>query len=299
MSHKATNWAFDQRGLKPATRVVLLYLADRHNPDHGCFPSQDQLAADCEMSRRSVNDQLDQLEEMGLIRRERRIHPDTRKQMSTRYILGFEPEFTQEPCANSAHGNTPEPCANFDKSRVQILHTNPVKEPVITTTDFDPESDDLGLRCLEACGPGLTEVSRGVIRDTDEVIDGWLADGIDLDLDVLPVLRRRTEAANGRTIRTWDYFTDAIRREHARRSARVARPDRAENSTTRTAGVSSRTDGAGGTVGSAVVDPVVMMADWVNSDRYLPGNAVSNRLRDELLARGLVTHDRLRDRGIY
>jgi DNA-binding MarR family transcriptional regulator len=62
MSHKATNWAFQQRGLKPAERVVLLCLADRHNPDHGCFPSQEQLAADCEMSRSGLNVHLDALE---------------------------------------------------------------------------------------------------------------------------------------------------------------------------------------------------------------------------------------------
>ncbi|SEG14890.1 hypothetical protein SAMN05421751_11282 [Jhaorihella thermophila] len=41
MSHYATTWAIRQRGLKPATKLVLWYLADRHNPDYGCFPSQE------------------------------------------------------------------------------------------------------------------------------------------------------------------------------------------------------------------------------------------------------------------
>jgi hypothetical protein len=31
--------------LMPATKLVLWHLCDRHNPDFGCFPSQDQLAA--------------------------------------------------------------------------------------------------------------------------------------------------------------------------------------------------------------------------------------------------------------
>ena len=33
MSHKATVWAIQQRGLKPATKIVLWFLCDRHNPD--------------------------------------------------------------------------------------------------------------------------------------------------------------------------------------------------------------------------------------------------------------------------
>ena len=44
MSHKATVWAIQQRGLKPATKIVLWFLCDRHNPDFGCFPTQARLA---------------------------------------------------------------------------------------------------------------------------------------------------------------------------------------------------------------------------------------------------------------
>ena len=36
----------------------------------------------------------------------------------------------------------------------------------------------------------------------------------------------------------------------------------------------------------------------VNSDRYLPANAISNILRDAMLARGRVTPERLRARGV-
>ena len=50
MSHAATNWAILQRGLKPATKIVLWHLCDRHNPDFGCFTTQVRLAEDAEMS---------------------------------------------------------------------------------------------------------------------------------------------------------------------------------------------------------------------------------------------------------
>jgi len=39
-------------------------------------------------------------------------------------------------------------------------------------------------------------------------------------------------------------------------------------------------------------------ADLVNSDRFLPASTISNAMRDAMLARGLVTVERLRERGI-
>jgi hypothetical protein len=145
MSHNATNWAIRQRGLKPATKLVLWHLCDRHNPDQGCFPSQDKLAHDCEMSRSSLNEHLKALEEKGLIRREQRVNETTKRQQSTSYVFAFEDGFVcaskdeptphvDTPCPETGHGavsgKIPEPCPENDKSRVQNPDTNLVREPV-------------------------------------------------------------------------------------------------------------------------------------------------------------------------
>lgn len=153
MSHDATNWAIKQRGLKPATKIVLWHLADRHNPDYGCFPRQDTLAADAEVSRSSLNDHLAILEARGLIRRVARIDPKTKRQLSTRYILACEPDVAQDdvkpcpefghgmeteqgadPCPEFGHGavseKTPEPFPKNAESRVRNSDTNPVREPL-------------------------------------------------------------------------------------------------------------------------------------------------------------------------
>ena len=45
-------------------------------------------------------------------------------------------------------------------------------------------------------------------------------------------------------------------------------------------------------------DLAAFYADLVNSDRYLPANTISNTTRDAMLARGLVTPERLRMRGV-
>lgn len=149
MSHEGTNWAIKQRGLKPASKLVLWHLADRHNPDLGCFPSQERLADDCEMSRSALNEHLKLLEKRGLIRRVKSIDPKTRRQKNTRYILAFEEDGSpddvsdgeietadegDEPCPESGHGavsgKQPKPCPDFGQSRVRNPDTNPVREPL-------------------------------------------------------------------------------------------------------------------------------------------------------------------------
>ena len=156
MSHAATVWAISQRGLPASAKVVLWHLADRYNPDYGCFPKQAPLAVDCELSKSSLNTQLDLLEGAGLIRRERRVDPVTKQQMPTRYRFAFEegfqavrgaesrgvqcntdadsgPEAAEKPSPESGLGSG-GPSPENGKSRVQLFglgdKAEPVREPV-------------------------------------------------------------------------------------------------------------------------------------------------------------------------
>ena len=67
MSFEAVNWAWKQKDMTPWEKLVLLALADRHNPDHGCFPSLNKIVDDTEISRSTVRRCLKQLEKKGLI----------------------------------------------------------------------------------------------------------------------------------------------------------------------------------------------------------------------------------------
>lgn len=132
MSHEATGWAFPIEGLKPFQKIVLLALANCHNPVYGCFPSQQYIAQICGMSERSVRDQLDALEALNLVRR---VRINTGKgRDKNRYILGFEDDFIH-PTANGSVGsptaNDDSPTANDDTAQRQELPPNKVKEPVI------------------------------------------------------------------------------------------------------------------------------------------------------------------------
>lgn len=142
MSHAATNWAIRQKGLKPATKIVLWHLCDRHNPDTGCFPKQETLAADCEMSRSTLNLHLSKLEELGLIKRDAGREQGSMKHRPTRYWLAFESaETVSESRTISVSENRTyepktvsekhaKPCPNFDENRVLNSDTNSVREPV-------------------------------------------------------------------------------------------------------------------------------------------------------------------------
>ena len=285
MSHKATNWAIQQRGLMPATKLVLWHLCDRHNPDFGCFPSQDQLATDVEISRSSLNTHLEKLEAAGLIRRHRRHSEGTHRRKSTRYILGFEDDFGREPCPESGHGKPQKPCPDFGKSHVQNLDTNLVREPVTTTAREADPIDDAETACLAACGEGLSPASRTAITTTRQVITEWQAKGFDLNADILPTLAERTKRKRTDPIRTWEYFTPAIAARHARRLALAAKAKDAGEK--KPAARASR------------AEILAFTADWINSDRYVPTSAVSNVMRDALLAAGLVTVAALRAKQIY
>ncbi|MFY0623872.1 MAG: helix-turn-helix domain-containing protein [Pelagimonas sp.] len=87
-------WAFEQKDLKPATKLILVFLADSHNGKTlRCDPRQDTIATKCNVGRATVNRHLSELEARGLIQRIRRANKQTQKQDSTLYRLGCDGPF--------------------------------------------------------------------------------------------------------------------------------------------------------------------------------------------------------------
>lgn len=146
MSHRATNWAIQQRGLRPGVKLLLWQLADRHNKDtRRCDPSQEGLAQDCEISRATVNRYLDELEKADLIRRVQRSDPKTKRQNRTFYLLAFDTDIeafdadraksqnetraVSQNATRAVSQKSPKPCLKKRQSRVSNCDTNPVREP--------------------------------------------------------------------------------------------------------------------------------------------------------------------------
>ena len=319
MSHRATIWAIQQRGLKPATKIVLWFLCDRHNPDFGCFPTQARLADDAEMSISSLNEHLARLQELRLIHRVRTHDPRTHKRQATRYILGFEEGFPQEPTPEtgdgfdgteeeqvddpspeSGHGNDPgaisgfsaKPSPDFAESHLRNPETNLVREPL-----SKPVKEEEGAQASAAI--------------SDQVF-GDLLDALGLDPAALPgwwqgwpprlrVQRWRDEL--GLTEAEIIATAEASRQDHPEppdgpkaldRAMQRAAQRKVEDAGRRR----RKPKGDAAPAAKPITDLPAFYADLVNGDRYLPVSAISNTMRDAMLARGLVTEDRLRERGI-
>ncbi len=335
MSHAATNWAIQQRGLKPTTKIVLWHLCDRFNPDFGCFPSQEQLADDCEISRSTLNEHLALLETTGLIRRVQRLNPGNKRQMPTRYILAFEPGFTQHqgaPCPKTGHGSDalddlpftttenaaeiatspvdsqspcpeagrgavsgfdPEPCPENAPSRVRNQDSNPVRELLSKPVK---EEEDAQAR------DGVDEVLFGSLLaalgfDPDAPLPGWWQ-GWPPREHV-----RRWQTGLGLSDGEILEAAEASRQEHPEPPDGPKALDRVmQRAAQRKADATSlkrrKPKAAAGQETRPITDLPVFYAEMVNSDRYVPVSAISNSMRDAMLARGLVTAERLRERGI-
>ena len=109
-----TALAMKQQGLRPATKVVLYWIADHHNSETGdCFPSINRLAVLCEMSRRSVETHITALEDQGLLKRISQ-YRDTGGKTANSYLLELtgtlensdDAQNLRMVCEKAAHGDT-------------------------------------------------------------------------------------------------------------------------------------------------------------------------------------------------
>lgn len=333
MSHDATNWAIQQRGLKPTTKIVLWHLCDRFNPDYGCFPSQNRLAYDSEISRSTLNDHIGQLEAAGLLRRVPRIDPATKRQLPTRYILGFEPGFTPvdvvpcpeighgamvpreiaddadtygigappeaDPCPDFGHGIHPEsvsgfcakPCPEKAESRVRNPDTNLVREPLskpvkeeedaqARDSDFDRFFAELltALGLDAAALPGWWQGWPPRLH-----VQRW-REKLGLSQDEIVAVASASRSEHPEPPDGPKALDRAMQRAVQRKTQsraekhRKAKPEPVKPAT--------------------IIDLAVYYADFLNSGRYVSPSSIKNTLRDEMLGRGLVTPELLRQRGI-
>jgi hypothetical protein len=87
LSHYMTALAMKQKGLKPATKIVLYWIADHHNGETGeCFPSHKRIADMAELSDRDVRRQINKLVDAGLVVIENRARGNG-SQTSNNYVL--------------------------------------------------------------------------------------------------------------------------------------------------------------------------------------------------------------------
>lgn len=340
MSHDATNWAIQRRGLKPTTKIVLWHLCDRFNPDFGCFPSQDRLAHDCEISRSTLNEHLDRLEAEKLLRRVPRIDPVTKRQLPTRYILGFEPGFTPhtpEPCPENGHGISslgfdaenvaeiapsatisdepcpdfghgidekavsgfcPEPCPENAESRVRNPDTNLVREPLSKPVKEEEDAAARGADFDRFFAELLTALGLKANATLPVWWQGWPArmhvrrwiDDLGLSMDRIVEVATETRSDHPKPPdgpKALDRFMERAAQRDAQTVTANASSVKLKRQRKRDVGPPPSED-----------EVAAFYAAQVNSNGYLPQNMISDAMCGLMLARGLVTPERLRMRGV-
>ncbi|QXN70983.1 helix-turn-helix DNA binding domain protein [Rhodobacter phage RcBaka] len=322
MSHEATNWAIRQRGLKPATKLVLWYLCDRHNPDAGCFPRQDRLASDAEMSVSSLNDHLRILEDRGLIRRVQRSDRKTGQQLSTLYILGFEENGTQDPTPKIGTGKARKPSAakalnsqadlplpedearlqnseaddgetrlrNQDETRLRNSETNLVREePVREEERAHPQAPAQGDPTFVVGEDLLDELIRIAGHDPDGTLPSWWQGD-----------RARDHVAGWAA----KYGFSAARILAVARQSRTGHDqpadgpkafDKAMKRSFESGSAPTKDDPNRQRSPDEICE---YFAGLINGTGFLPANCPSTSWVHEILKRGLVTPARMKERGL-
>lgn len=138
MSVQALSCAFAIRGITSSEKLVLLALANFANEKMECWPSQERIAADTELSERTVWAALNKLEALGMLTRERRKRPDGTRS-TDKFTLHFSPIVRSEPVANPA-----KPTRKSCESQSQSL-----QEPVATVatlTTFEPSIEEPSVK---------------------------------------------------------------------------------------------------------------------------------------------------------
>ncbi|MGV8988143.1 MAG: helix-turn-helix domain-containing protein [Cypionkella sp.] len=319
MSHKATVWAIQQRGLKPATKIVLWFLCDRHNPDFGCFPTQARLADDAEMSISALNEHLARLQELRLIHRVRAQDPHTHKRLATRYILGFEDGFPPEPIPEtgdgfagtdeersddpspeSGHGTisgfSAKPSPDFTQSHLRNPEINLVREPLSKPVKEeedaqarDSDFDRFFAELLTALGfaanatlPAWWQGSPARLH-----VRRWRDDlGLTGDRIVEVATESRADHPNPPDgPKALDRFMERAAQRDAIAATAIANGKKAKRRRKKEAAPHLSDD-----------EKAAFYAEKVNSDQYLPDGMITNAICGLMLERSLVTRERLLQR---
>jgi len=194
------------------------------------------------------------------------------------------------------------PCPENGLTRVRNSDTNPVREPLrepvkeeedARARDFD--LDRFFAELLSALGFAANATLPAWWQGwpAREHIRRW-RDDLGLSAEAILAVAEETrqdhpDPPDG---------PKALDRAMQRAAGRQAQPGSGSQKAGRRAGGrGKRRKAASGPMPSAD-EVAAFYAELVNSDQFLPANMISNAMRDAMLARGLVTADRLRARGV-
>jgi hypothetical protein len=184
VSFQALGWAVDQKPKRPADKLLLLGLADRHNTETGlAFPSVAWLTDFSGLDRKTVIAGLARLQDEGLLL-------DTGKRVGkTGQIVCYALPYQRKPADTQGHSGTPTETkgsqkrngSTFSVKESQKRDTEPIREPipqkaspssVSCPPDVEPDlwRDVLAIRKAKKA-PMTENALKGIQREADKA--GW------------------------------------------------------------------------------------------------------------------------------
>lgn len=192
MSVTAMAMAWMRKTGSPATKCVLMALADHANDDGVCWPGQEAISRKTEMSVRSVRNHLEKLVEAGHVRVEERRRADGSK-TSNLYVIdmmfgGALPAGSagspsanggatqRQPVAGHEPSGTAEPSDSSLKGKKSIL--SPDQEPVGFGSWLSKHVDECERRGITRSVPRAGTSYRSELART---VAGLLGEGVTLE----------------------------------------------------------------------------------------------------------------------
>lgn len=216
MSVQAIGWALGQTVGASSAKSVLVAIANYADENGQCWPSQGRIAADTELTDRSVRTAMALLEEKGFIRRVQRRRPDGSRATDT-ISLVMQPEKSSAPPEApskkaEAVSPPPEAVSGLTSFEPSVNH----QEPVARTSAADPVAKlktDI-VKAFSAAG------SMTLAPDTHRA-ERWLAQGYDAALILATIREMLSRKPN---VTTLAYFDRAIAEAHTAKAAPIAKP---------------------------------------------------------------------------
>lgn len=217
----------------------------------------------------------------------------------------LSPESPPEPCLDPGHGSVSHsdanPCLKNGDLRVSKRDTNPVREPLRKPVKEEEGAqgragvpDDFFEKLLQALGldpsalPGWWQGASARAH-----VQRW-CDDLGLGEDAVLSVAEESRHDHPTPPDGPKALDRAMQRAAGRlkqSSATIAAKGPGTGNETRR----RQRDDAPRPSADAVL---AFYADLVNSERFLPASTISNTIRDAMLARGLVTAERVRSRGV-
>ncbi len=176
MSFQVMAWA---RGIKTGsatTKAVLMAVANYADEDGLCWPSQDQIADDTELSRHSVMRALDVLQELGLLTRERRHRKDGSRSSD---MITLDLSITQ--LRSSEQRNTPQRSTQ-QQPKSHSATAEPVRESPIrgnaredadkAVAEWNTMASEIGLPTVQRMTDQRIKRLAARLRDCGG-LEGW------------------------------------------------------------------------------------------------------------------------------